>query len=131
MRTWMIPPQLMCRKHLLGEHVELHMMVGSIKRGLSIAGFVRDELIDTAMLKDRHDIIALEMTARGYNHNSPLEYDDVLGVGRVDPMRSIGELHRRCADCRELIISSGIEFDASVSDASFNRVSKRELKASA
>ena len=38
MRMWMLPPECMCRKHLLGEHVELHMLLGSMRRGKSIEG---------------------------------------------------------------------------------------------
>ena len=38
MRMWMVPVQYMCRKHLLGEHVEHHMLVGSIHKGLSMRG---------------------------------------------------------------------------------------------
>jgi hypothetical protein len=30
MRMWMVPPKVMCRKHLLGEHVEIHMLAGSL-----------------------------------------------------------------------------------------------------
>lgn len=36
MRMWMVPPELMCRQHLLGEHVELHMFVGAINKGTSV-----------------------------------------------------------------------------------------------
>lgn len=40
MRMWMLPPETMCRKHLLGEHVELHMLLGSLRRGKNIDGFL-------------------------------------------------------------------------------------------
>lgn len=30
MRMWMVDPKIMCRKHLLGEHLELHMLAGCI-----------------------------------------------------------------------------------------------------
>ena len=32
MRQWMVDPRLLCRKHLLGEHVENHMFIGTLKR---------------------------------------------------------------------------------------------------
>jgi Pyrimidine dimer DNA glycosylase len=32
MRMWLVDPRLMCSQHLLGEHVELHMLVGSLNR---------------------------------------------------------------------------------------------------
>lgn len=38
MRMWMLPPETMCRKHLLGEHVELHMLLGSLRRGKTLTG---------------------------------------------------------------------------------------------
>ncbi|MEZ0346180.1 MAG: pyrimidine dimer DNA glycosylase/endonuclease V, partial [Infirmifilum sp.] len=28
----MVPPSIMCDRHLLGEHVELHMLVGALRR---------------------------------------------------------------------------------------------------
>ena len=40
MRMWMLPPKGLCRKHLLGEHVELHMLLGSMRRGKNIDGFL-------------------------------------------------------------------------------------------
>ena len=40
MRMWMLPTAGMCRKHLLGEHVELHMLLGSLRRGKNIEGFL-------------------------------------------------------------------------------------------
>ena len=30
MRMWMVNPGFMCNKHLLGEHVECHMLVGHL-----------------------------------------------------------------------------------------------------
>ena len=39
MRMWMLPPAGMCRKHLLGEHVELHMLLGSLRRGKIFRAF--------------------------------------------------------------------------------------------
>lgn len=128
MRMWMIPPKLMCRQHLLGEHVECHMLLGTIRRGKSLDGFVADELIDTAQLKQRHDDLRDEMISRGYNHNSPFDYNDALALGHVNVIRSLGELSRRCSTCAEHIKMSGILFDKNVNDATFNRASKKQLK---
>ena len=36
MRMWMIDPKLLCRKHLLGEHLEIHMFVGTINKGINV-----------------------------------------------------------------------------------------------
>lgn len=128
MRMWMIPPSLMCRQHLLGEHVECHMLLGTIRRGKSLGMYVADELVDTAMLAARHDELVLEMLSRGYNHNSPFDYNDALALGRVNPIRSLGELSRRCSSCAERIAASGVEFDSNVNDTTFNRMSNKPLK---
>jgi len=50
MRMWMLPPETMCRKHLLGEHVELHMLLGSLRRGKNIDGFLAGKLVDPRSL---------------------------------------------------------------------------------
>lgn len=52
MRMWMVPPRHMCRKHLLGEHVELHMFVGSIKNGVRVEGYLANNLGDHDQIRD-------------------------------------------------------------------------------
>lgn len=46
MRMWMIDPKKMCNKHLFGEHVELHMFVGIINKNKSLAGYLKNKLIE-------------------------------------------------------------------------------------
>ena len=36
MRMWMIDPTLLCRKHLLGEHGELHKFIPSFRKQYSV-----------------------------------------------------------------------------------------------
>ena len=96
---WMVDPQVMCRKHLVGEHVEMHMLVGTIVRGKSLAGYVAKGLIDTTQIQSRHDALAQEMLARGYYHHSPLVMPPVAAMGRVDSLASVKELARRCELC--------------------------------
>jgi len=99
----MVPPRLMCRQHLLGEHVELHMLVGTIKANKSVDGYVNKNLIMTSKIKERHDALVNEMGNRGYNHKSPLEYDDKLHKGQVSVLDSIAELVKRCPECKKRI----------------------------
>ena len=73
MRMWMLPPETMCRKHLLGEHVELHMLLGSLRRGKNIDGFLAGKLVDPRRMFRRHEELVLEMERRGYRHASPLD----------------------------------------------------------
>lgn len=100
MRMWGVDPEKMCTKHLLGEHVEMHMFVGTINKGVSIQGYVDKGLVDTTKIKERHDALVVEMTRRGMNHKSPLEYQDRLSLGSVDIRESHEELINRCASCK-------------------------------
>jgi hypothetical protein len=101
MRMWMVEPALMCRKHLLGEHVEIHMLVGCINKGKNIHGFLEKGLVEPQSVEKRHAELVREMVRRGYRHNSPLPAHQVKGMHSiVDWKRSLGELQRRCADCR-------------------------------
>lgn len=102
MRMWMIPPSQMCRKHLLGEHVETHMFVGSIDKGISMGGYVKNNLVETHNLKARHDELVKEMQRRGYNHKSPMTYKDKMALGKVDVIYNLKDLHNRCAECKSL-----------------------------
>lgn len=99
MRMWLVAPSLLCRQHLLGQHVELHMLCGTIRRGSRLDGYVRNGLIDTSKIAAYHDAVAREMGVRGYRHASPLSFvhDDPVGVVEVDV--SLRELARRCDDC--------------------------------
>lgn len=99
MRMWMVDPHVLCRKHLLGEHVELHMLVGSIRKGISLGGYVKNGLVDTRQITTRHDSLSVEILRRGMRHNSPLpEFTDPK-VGLVDAQVSLSELKARCAEC--------------------------------
>ena len=100
MRMWMVNPRTMCRRHLLGEHVECHMLASVIESGKSLQGFIDNGLIDTSQLEERHEDLSVEMERRGYNHQSPLYYTDTLNAGVVDAEVSRAELARRCPDCK-------------------------------
>ena len=65
MRMWMVPPRRMCRKHLMGEHVEIHMAVATLRLGRSVDGFLEKGLLELRSLKSRHDELAAEMLRRG------------------------------------------------------------------
>lgn len=99
----MVPPQLLCRSHLLGEHRELHALVGIIASGKSLTGYAAKNLIDTALIPRRHDDLVAEMLARGYRHHSPLNDVPDVAVGHVDALSNLQELRKRCAGCKERI----------------------------
>jgi len=102
MRMWNVDPKKLCRQHLLGEHVEMHMFVGSLRKGKSIAGFLRLGLVEPAKIRSRHDVLARELTRRGMHHRSPiLAHPRVAERGRVDREANLVELARRCVECRK------------------------------
>lgn len=101
MRMWMVDPTKMCRKHLLGEHVEIHMAVGSLRNGKSLQGYLDRGLLEPQHFYRRHTALVKEMKRRGYKHKSPLR---VTGLkpphGRVNVPHSLKELRARCPECR-------------------------------
>jgi hypothetical protein len=107
MRMWLIDPRLLCNQHLLGEHVELHMLAGSITRGRSVAGFVATGLIEVHSLYTRHTQLVAEMESRDMNHASPLPQVQLWRAGAVDPARSLMDLTERCTGCAARIRNSG------------------------
>ena len=98
----MVPPRKMCRKHLLGEHVEIHMAVATLRLGRSIAGFLEKGLLELSSLRSRHDKLVAEMLRRGYRHNSPLGLVPRRKGGKIDRRANQRELTRRCPDGRAL-----------------------------
>jgi hypothetical protein len=102
MRMWMVNPKRMCRKHLLGEHVELHMLWGSLRKQRSIQGFLDAGLLQPQDAKQRHDALVREMKARGYKHSSPPPRVSLKANqhGTVDTQTSEEELRARCEECK-------------------------------
>ena len=74
---WGIDPEKLCDQHLLGEHLEMHMFVGCIKKGISLKGYYDNydnKLLCTNLIKDRHDELADEMILEYENDLSPKNY---------------------------------------------------------
>ena len=105
MRQWHVPTHILCNRHLLGEHVEHHMFVGSINRGISIQGYLEKSLLQPESLHRRHDEIAAEMARRGMWHHSTLlpvlrKFTDQELAYKVDAQSSLQDLISRCPTCR-------------------------------
>lgn len=103
MRMWNVNPRKMCNQHLLGEHVETHMFVGTINKNKSIQGYVNNNLVEIHNLKNRHEALAREMKNRGMNHKSILPKYKIKTIGKVNPRKNLVELSRRCKNCRRKI----------------------------
>lgn len=75
MRVWDIPPDKLCRNHLLGEHRELHAIWSILtknKKGYSKHPETLRWKHKLAALYERHEKLIKEMADRGYCHNSKL-----------------------------------------------------------
>ena len=82
MRIWDIPPDKLCRNHLLGEHSELHALWSILTKGKKGFAHHPETLRWSGKLKAlylRHEKIVQEMKKRGFNHNSPLNSDFAIG----------------------------------------------------
>lgn len=79
MRIWDLPPNILCRKHLLGEHRELHAIYSILlhnKKGYSNHPETLRWVGKLPALKLRHEELVREMINRGYEHASPLKDTD-------------------------------------------------------
>lgn len=97
----MVDPAVLCRKHLLGEHVECHMFVGAILKGISLAGYKAKGLIEIHNLKLRHEALSREMLKRGYKHRSPLPIFKESHYGKININDNLTVLKERCDGCKK------------------------------
>lgn len=118
MRMWMINPRIMCNRHLLGEHNEIHMLIGSLAKKIKIDGFIKNNLIEPKSIIKRHQELVEEIERRGYKHNSliisqfeklkiptldylleylPEEYREY----KIDKEKSLIDLLSRCQECKK------------------------------
>lgn len=104
MRIWDLPPRLLCRQHLLGEHRELHaiwlVLIGR-NRGYASHPETLRWVGKLAALFQRHEALVEEMQRRGYTHASPL-----------NPRLATGERRQRTrlisiAEQKKLLASKG------------------------
>jgi hypothetical protein len=107
-RMWGVDPRLLCDQHLLGEHVEMHMFLGGIRKGHSVRGYTDNGIVDPHRVFARHEALARELERRGMNHRSPMVLNPEdesaiasLPVATIDAEGNLVELARRCERCRE------------------------------
>jgi len=109
MRIWDIPPEKLCRNHLLGEHAELHA-IWTILTEDRQGGYANHPEVERwrgklKALYSKHEEIVEEIVARGYRHKSPLDPELATGAGVQDTfVDSIEEqaqiLRDKGCDCR-------------------------------
>ena len=114
MRMWMVDPKVLCDKHLLGEHGEIHKHRHNFVKQHSIAKRISPVVqIEPSAMESRHNVLAEEMLRRGMNHQSPflqpsiayLPIAEQLAV--VDIHNSLNDLSNRCSECCDRIKNEG------------------------
>lgn len=106
---WMVEPKILCRKHLLGAHVELHMFLGTLRKKKKIDGYLKNNCLEPRKIYQEHYDIVQEMLKRGYNHNTPITEEDCFCISyltqeqqywQIDKHASLYDLTQRCGICR-------------------------------
>jgi hypothetical protein len=110
---WMVDPKVLCNKHLLGEHGEIHKHRHNFVKQHSIAKRISPVVqIEPQSMETRHDALAQEMLRRGMNHQSPFEQPDISylpvfeQLAVVDVQNSLRDLSARCPECEKNIKSN-------------------------
>jgi predicted RNA-binding protein (virulence factor B family) len=94
MRIWDLPPEKLCRSHLLGEHRELHAIWNILtkgKRGYRNHPETKRWEGKLTALFNRHEELVTEMNKRGYLHKSDLDREKCIG----------DEIQRKFVDTKE------------------------------
>jgi hypothetical protein len=107
LRIWDVDPGLLSRKHLLGEHRELHGLWNILlhnKQGYSNHPETKRWVGKLAALYHRHELLVAEMIRRGYAHSSPLDETYAVGLTVQDtfldpPAQQIEILRQKACDC--------------------------------
>lgn len=116
MRIWDLPPEILCRQHLLGEHRELHGLWNVLtlgKTGYREHPETKRWVGRLAALYGRHEALVAEMHRRGYGYKTPL--DARLANGSQDQellVDSLGEQYKLlCAKSCDCTLTSRTEFN--------------------
>ncbi|MEM3671072.1 MAG: pyrimidine dimer DNA glycosylase/endonuclease V [Thermoprotei archaeon] len=87
MRIWDLDPSVLCDRHLLGEHRELHAIwsvIANNKKGYAKHPETERWRGKLAALYERHEALVKEFSARGFRHNSPLNKTQATGLSVQD-----------------------------------------------
>ena len=105
MRMWMLNITIMCKKHISGEHSEIHKHRKDFEREYSIKGRIEPQvLIQPKDMKNRHDKLAKALNHKSvYTQPDLQNYPTYQKEAKVDKWKSLVELYRRCENCRSIM----------------------------
>lgn len=110
-RQWLTDPNMMCKQHLLGEHLEAHIFVSKMHKLNKLDGFRKGSMFFGAeYVQYRHDIIARYLSRfSGKEHKTPLHIGDLeiinyplIKPAEKDFAKSNDDLYGRCQRCRDV-----------------------------
>ena len=104
----MVDPSILCRKHLIGEYREMFTFIGSLKKQISMNGYLKNNLFEPLSIQSRFNELKNEMIKRGYKPKKEFIYDEsiiqYLGESniniKVNTEDSLNDLLCRCEECR-------------------------------
>ncbi len=84
MRIWDVEPSVLCRRHLLSEHRELHGLWNILTKHKGKGGYSKHPETLRWIGKEkalylRHEAQVREFIERGYKHHTPLEEEYIKG----------------------------------------------------
>jgi len=93
-------PKTMCRKHLLGEHGEIHKFRHNFIKKHNMNKRIQLGQIKPSQMKQRHDLLSKEMLSRGYNHNSSYEQPDINYL--TEKEKELMNSFDKCKECLDV-----------------------------
>ena len=106
----MLNPRALCRRHLIGEHGELHKHLHCWRKKYSIAGRIATNSIEPMAYAARHNALENEMRRRSMSPNSPLSQPDFSYLpmeqqtAKVSIRLAVQLLIGRCRECAERMV---------------------------
>lgn len=108
-QMWMVNTKILCKKHLLKEHDDIHFFINEIARGISLHNYVYNNKLEMQSLRNRHEEITREMASRAMEHTTPLPvlswscveevFEDIYHK-RINARDTFKELLKTCKTCR-------------------------------
>lgn len=103
-----LPPKILCRNHLLGEHRELHaiwIVITEKKKGYSKHPETLRWIGKLDAMYRRHEDLVIEIISRGYAHKSPLDKRKAVGNPKQEEFidsktKQIQILKQKGCDCK-------------------------------
>lgn len=105
----MVNPKYLCKKHLVGEHGEIHKFKHSFEKEHNMNKRIQLGQIMPSMMQQRHDELVVEMFLRGMNHKSPYIQPDISYISEQEKSLeyfisiNLQELSHRCPECAKKI----------------------------